>query len=371
MYRKRVLRWSETFIAAQARSVPRYSVTLAGVSRHSTGEHLLQGLRVETLSDGGPLGRLGGWAFGSLGWIPGSWRRRLLTPSPSLMHAHFGTEASAAGALARALSIPLVISYHGMDITGPARSEREAQRRRRGFAAAAKVIAVSHFVADALRRAGCPEGKIAQLYIGVDTARFCPQPARRVVDSVLFVGRLQRKKGAHVLIRAMGVVRAEFPSAELRIVGGGPDRAALESLAAEMRVPVQFLGVRSPDEVRDEMQRATVLCGPSLPDASGSQEALGMAFVEAQSCGCPTIVTNTGGAAETVADGETGFVVPAGDVDALATRIRDILRAGAGAAAMGARGRDRVLRDFDLQRQSARLADLYDEVSDTSGDLRA
>lgn len=375
MYRKRVLRWSETFIAEQARALPRYTVTLAGVALHDTGEHLLQGLRVETLSHGGLFGKLSGWAFGSLGWVPRSWRQRLRTPSPSLIHAHFGTEAAPASALARALRIPLVITYHGMDITGPARNQREVQSRRRGFAAATRVVAVSRFVADALRRAGCPDEKIEQLYIGVDTTRFAPStnPAPRSSNTVLFVGRLQRMKGAHILIEAMATLREELPTLKstLRIVGDGPERPRLEALATELRCHVRFLGVLCPDDVRNEMQQATLLCGPSLTDASGSAEALGMAFVEAQACGCPVIVADTGGAAETVADGETGFVVPAGDVAALAARIRDVLQDATLAAAMGERGRARVLRYFDLHQQTARLAAVYDEVAAPSEVLLA
>lgn len=362
IFRKRILPWSETFIAAQSGAMTRYAPVLAGYARDAGGAAYLADRPVLLLEDHSWFPALEKLLLKSRGRVPRRWLRAIAATHPAIVHAHFGSGAQPAAAIARALGVPLVVTYHGMDITVASRTEAEADRRRAAFAAADRVIAVSHFIADAVRAAGCPPGKVVVHYIGVDTARFTPGTTPRSPHEVLFVGRLVAKKGVIHLLRAMAEARRSVPQAELVVAGDGPLRAELEATAAALGVPARFLGVQTPEQVRTLMQRAAVLAGPSIADARGNAEGLPITFLEAQACGLPLVVSTSGGTGEGVVHGETGFLFTPGDEAALAAHLRTVLGDPELRARLGAAARAHVERHFDLLRQTAALEALYDEV---------
>jgi len=297
-----------------------------------------------------------------LGIVPGAWRAAIAATRPALVHAYFGSGAIPAGHLARRLGVPLVVSYLGMDITVTPRSRAEVRRRHRAFAMADQVLCVSEFLAQKLREAGCPPEKIQVHYTGVDTTTFVPSGEPPVPDQVLFVGRLAAKKGVIHLLRAMVTVQRQVPNAECVIAGDGDLRAELEAAATQLGVRARFLGVQTPAQVNTLMQRATVLCGPSVVDARGNAEGLPFTFLEAQACGCPVVVSTSGGTAEGVVDGETGYCVAPGDEAALADRLLRILTDPARRAQMSVAARAHMERAFNLRTQTAVLEGIYDAV---------
>jgi glycosyltransferase involved in cell wall biosynthesis len=137
--------------------------------------------------------------------------------------------------------------------------------------------------------------------------------ARATPEYVLFIGRLVPVKGAEFFIAAAG----RCPDQSFVIVGDGPERARLEHAASGMR-NVRFAGMVSYNEVSGYLARAKVLVIPSL------QEGQSNAAMEAMVRGIPVIASRVGGLPALVGDGETGFLVPPGDVAALTSRIRDV-----------------------------------------------
>jgi glycosyltransferase involved in cell wall biosynthesis len=272
---------------------------------------------------------------------------------------HFGSSVVPARLVARALDIPLVVTYHGMDITVRAGSG-ERTRRGESFAAATTVIAVSEYIARRVREAGCPPEKVVVHYIGVDTAYFSPGAEPRSDARVLFVGRLVAKKGAIHLVRAMVEVQRAIPEAELVVAGDGDLRAGLEQAASEAGVRATFLGVQTPEQVRLLMRGAAVVAGPSIVDARGNDEGLGMVFIEAQACGTPVVVSTSGGAGEGVVDGVTGLLFTSGDETALAQHLLTLLGDRATRARMGAAAREHVEKRFDLRTQTGVLEGIFD-----------
>lgn len=362
VFRKRILPWSETFIAAQAGSLVRYRPVLAGYHRVPGGAAYVQELPLVLLDEHSRIPGLEKLLLKQRGRVPRRWLRALAAERPTLLHAHFGSSALPARHLARALGIPLVLTYHGMDITVRPRSPSGVQGRLRAFAAADLVIAVSEFIADRVREAGCPPEKVVVHFIGVDTTRFTPGTGPRSPAQVLFVGRLVTKKGVVHLIRAMREVRRQIPAAELVIAGDGELRRALAQEAATLRVPARFLGVQTPAQVRELMRGAAVLAGPSIADERGNAEGLPMVFVEAQACGLPVVVSRSGGSAEGVVHGATGFVFEPGDEEALAGHLVSVLADPGLRARLGEAARAHAVLNFDLARQTARLEALYDQV---------
>lgn len=362
IYRVRLVYWSETFIAAQGNALERYRPVFVGLRHKAEGRAYLGDAPSVTLEDHALSYRLAKAALRAGGWITPRWRRALATYGPVVLHAHFGWESIDARALARALGIPLVVTFHGMDIAVQRNTRLERRQRAIAFRSAARIIAVSEFIASRLRAAGAPDDRIVVHHIGVDTERFSPGAAPRRSDEILFVGRLVEKKGLVHLLRAMPRIQAAEPGVELTIAGDGPLREELQKEAARLGVNARWLGVQQPESVRELMRRATVFCAPSVVGRDGNAEGLPMTIVEAQASGLPVVVSPSGGSAEGVVDGETGYVVEARDETALADRIIALLTDAGRRERFSRAARAWALREFDLRTQTRKLEAIYDEA---------
>jgi len=293
--------------------------------------------------------------------------------SLSLLHVHFGPDAVMAMPLAKKLNVPMLATFHGMDITRNKldllTSKRPTdlhyaihldalKRHGSGF------IAVSDFVKNLLLKAGFDHDRIRRIYIGVDTARFCPVPKISQQRYVLCVGRHTPKKGLATLFKAWARVADQFPDVKLLQIGAGPQTAELVQLIADLSITgrVELLGSKSSEDVRSYMQQADVFALPSQTAPNGDSEALGIVFNEASACGIPIVSTLHGGIPEAVLDGETGLLVPEGDDVALARALVTLLSNADLRAQMGKRGREFVLESFDIAKQTKILESFYGDA---------
>jgi glycosyltransferase involved in cell wall biosynthesis len=172
--------------------------------------------------------------------------------------------------------------------------------------------------------------RVAELPFGVDTDFFRPGISARErfsvpdeADIILFVGGLDRAhgfKGMPELLRAAATLK---PSTHVLIVGDGDMRAAYEALSAELglRQRTHFLGKVDQPTLRDAYQSADVFAFPSVNAA----ESFGLAALEAEACGVPVVASDLPGVRTVVRQGETGLLVPPGDVAALASALSTIL----------------------------------------------
>ena len=215
---------------------------------------------------------------------------------------------------------------------------------------------------------------------GVDPARFASNGAggkRRGCRRVLFVGRVSPEKGVHTLLGAFERVVAQRSGCSLEIVGPlvpaprefiaglcEPEvAAALEpcydgDYIADLRrraacCGAELAGPRPHETIPAAYRRADVLVNPSL------SEAFGMSLVEAMAAGRAVIATRVGGMPEIVEDGVTGVLVPPGDEVALADAIGRLVEDSAGAAAMGARGREVVEQRYTWEHVTERVLEVY------------
>lgn len=360
---------SETFIRAQAQALRRFSPVYAG-SRRVAGLELPEG-STYTINPGGPAGKIGEAVFKLFGKAPGL-IRQLQAFDPVLVHAHFGPDGLRALPLARQLGLPLIVTFHGSDATAvnPARNEVPFGHRR--YLAnksilqngASLFLAVSDFIRGKLLEQNFPPEKVIVHYIGVDTNLFLPVQVEPE-PIVLFVGRLSERKGPQYLIQAMASVQQEDQSVELVLIGEGPLRKELEQQAKISLKRYRFLGAQSPEVVREWMNRAAVFSAPSIRAESGGEEAFGMVFAEAQSMQKPVVAFASGGIVEAVQHEQTGLLAPEKDWRKLAEYLSLLLRNGHLRRQFGVAGRERVLRLFDLEKQTRVLETIYSRIAVT------
>lgn len=206
---------------------------------------------------------------------------------------------------------------------------------------------------------------------GVDSDAFKPDPAAREElraryglgdrPTILCLSRLVPRKGQDVLIEALPSIRARIDGAVLVIVGGGPYSDTLHRLATERGVAehVVFTGGVPADELAAHHTIADVFAMPCRTRGAGLDvEGLGIVFLEASATGVPVIAGDSGGAPETVVEGETGHVVDGRSVDAVADAVVRVLEDPDRAAAMGAAGRARVAEHWRWDTLAARLQHL-------------
>ena len=216
------------------------------------------------------------------------------------------------------------------------------------------LVAVAHAHRKYLsEKEGLPAGRIEVVYNGVDTARFRPGTARKGVRESLgiegaqtvitTVASLKPVKRIDVFLRAAARAMAARPGLRAVIVGDGPDRAALEALAAELGVDgrVAFAGIR--DDV-DEVLRAT-----DVFVLSSDSEAFPVSVLEAMSSAVPVVTTDAGSVRELVDDGRSGFIVPVADVNALSAAIATFADDRDRAGRFGAAGREIVESRFRIE----------------------
>src|SRR6266550_1131703 len=178
---------------------------------------------------------------------------------------------------------------------------------------------------------------------------------------VLFVGRLVERKGVAHLIEAMARLGHGDEGPRLEIVGAGPERPRLEALARRLGVAnrVAFRGKIAPDELQASYARAAVCVLPSVLDARGDTEGLGVVLLEAMNHATPVIASRVGGIPDIVEDGVSGLLVPPGDAAALAAAVRRLRDDPDLARRLGEGGRRRLREQFNWPAIVRRWLDLY------------
>lgn len=285
-----------------------------------------------------------------------------------LIHARFGLTGADLLDVKGELGLPMLTSFHGFDLpTHLASRRRYGERLQRLFAQGEAFTATSREMKRTMVRFGCPEEKIVVHHSGIDVRRFSFRPRTLPASgdvTVLSVGRLVEKKGTEYLIDAFHRVQERYPLARLRIAGDGPRADSLRERVMTLRLEekVAFLGEISHDRVVEEMQRADLFALACTTARNGDQEGIPNVLKEAMACGLPVVSTRHAGIPELVVDGESGFLVPERDADALADRLVQLIENSAGWGEMGRRGRETVVRSFDVAKQTAELESIYAAV---------
>lgn len=295
---------------------------------------------------------------------------------PKVVHAHFGLNGVLAAPFARRAGAPLVVTFHGHDVSGLFPQNRFTLRYGRYqlhadamLAQASLLLCASQELADLLAQRS-PESarKLVVHRLGIELARFAACAAVRPDGPlrVVMIGRMVEKKGMAYGISAFARLCAEQvgEGAELVIAGDGPLRASLEAQARALGLGdrVRFAGVVDAARVPELLASAHVLLAPSVVARDGDRESGVIVLKEAGAARLPAIGTRHGGIPEIIDDGVTGFLVPERDAAALADKLILLSSDRKLCEAMGAAAYAKIAREYDSAAQNARLEQHFASV---------
>jgi glycosyltransferase involved in cell wall biosynthesis len=314
----------------------------------------------------------GAWAAPALALA--LWRLRRSFPF-ELVHAH--NAVPAADAVRRAgLGVPLAVSVHGGDVlyTAP-RSESGRAAVTASLACASTVLANSQGIAELARRYGARDTRVVHLGSDLPDAR-----APRVLDlgqagarsgrrerraaTLVTVGHLVARKRHADVIRALAVLAERHPTLRYRVIGDGPERAALEALADRLEVAdrVEFRGQMAHQQALAAARECTLFAMPS------TEEAFGVAYIEAMAGGVPAIGCRGEPGPEEIAAAGDGFVlVPPGDIERLTQRIDELLSDPHRLREASLRARETVAAHFTWQRCGEQTLAAYRHALEVGG----
>jgi colanic acid/amylovoran biosynthesis glycosyltransferase len=195
--------------------------------------------------------------------------------------------------------------------------------------------------------------KMHVVHCGVDTDLFKPTVASNngAPFTILCVASLEPHKGHTYLIEACAELKRLGVDFRCLLVGEGDSRQMVEALIKKHDIGdrVELLGRQSRDDVIELMHQADVLTLQSIMTPSGMSEGIPVSLMEAMACGLPVIASNLRGIPELVEHGHTGLLVPYGDASALAKALMTIYLSPELARALGHRGREKIIHEFDLR----------------------
>jgi len=274
------------------------------------------------------------------------------------VHCHFaGLAARTCWWIRQFYDITFSFTGHANDLFCPEDYEISRQRL---MAAASRVVTVSNFTADYLRK-GYPRaaGKVWRVYNGLDLAPI--RDGKSAVEDepplLISVGRLIEKKGFEDLVRACGRLVREGLAFRCEIIGDGERRTRLEALIREHGVEevVALTGARDQKYVIERLHAARAFVLPCVTEADGGMDNLPTVIMEAMAAGLPCVSTRLAGVPEMVVDGRTGFLVDEGAVDDLAGRMRCLLVDAGMARRMGKEGLARAEALFSKEKTAKQL----------------
>jgi colanic acid/amylovoran biosynthesis glycosyltransferase len=280
------------------------------------------------------------------------------------VHAHFASHpAAAAFIIHRLVGIPYSFTAHGSDL------HRDRHMLREKVAEAAFVAAISEYNRELIvsECRGNHREKVKVVHCGVDTEVFRARSHETPFEKgenpfmILCVGTLHEVKGQPYLIEACRFLQERGHNFECHFVGDGPDRKALNELVeqAGLSGKVHFHGSLTREQIARLLMDADVLTAPSVPTRDGRREGIPVVLMEAMGSGVPVIASDLSGIPELVNDQLTGLLVRPRDARSIADALERFIQNPGVRRSLGKAGRAKVVAEFDLNKNAAKLAQYF------------
>lgn len=246
--------------------------------------------------------------------------------------------------------IPLLVYFHGFDATRGDILRQYQLKYKELFEFASSIFVVSEPMRQLLLSWGASESKLVLNPCGADLSMFGYLLRDATQQTILSVGRFAATKRPDLVIKAFARVLKDVPKAQLRMAGAGEMLKECKALVNKFGLnnQVHFIGVITPEQVVHEMHEANVFVQHSMTTSDGETEGAPVAIMEAGATGLPVVSTLHAGIPEIVEHGKTGYLVPEGDVDAMASCMIKLLQDSVLAQQMGIAASQRIAAHFSL-----------------------
>lgn len=282
--------------------------------------------------------------------------------NPQVIHAHFGRGGALVLPLAQKLGLPLYVTYHGGDATKYTHQKSRIiptiyQRRLKNLQSYANgFLCVSKFIAQRLADQGFPRHKLITHYIGINCKNIIKPTIKN--GPMLFVGRLTKKKGVDLLLKAIRKLQEKKgPLPSLYIAGSGSQEESLKKLANGLKT-IKFIGWQNHIALQKIMKDAQAVVVPSQEADDGDCEGLPTVILEAIRAGTVVIATNHAGIPEIIEDKVSGLLTPEGDINALADSLQYVMLNQKKIVSFVKTAQSRLIKDFNATKQSQRLQEI-------------
>jgi len=284
-----------------------------------------------------------------------------LSQTVDIIHGHW---LFPSGYIASQLQKPYVMTAYGIELFLTKNNVLLRRFLRPSVERADQIIAISKNTARRTREL-FPLAKTRIIPLGFSPLESKDLEEERSTNTILFVGRLVKRKGVDYLLRAIKHLEARIP-VDLMIVGDGPERKNLELLVHDLNLRnVTFYGFIPQSHLKPYYQRAAVFVLPAITDPTGDTEGLGVVQLEAMSCGVPVIASRVGGIPDTITDGKTGLLVEQKNSQQLAEAIEALLNDSELRSRLVNNATRVVKTEFSWERIAQRILREYEAIIDS------
>lgn len=270
--------------------------------------------------------------------------------------AEFGPTGAEVLKVCQAMQLPLIVNFHGADISVYDIIERYKEQYENFFKYSSKIIAVSKQMYNRLIDMRCPVEKLEYITYGPANSFFYITPTYNE-KAFLSVGRFVDKKAPYYTILAMKKVTQKHPDAKLYMVGDGPLLNACVNLVSYLKLDnnVIFLGVLNHEQLISYYTKVKAFVQHSVTAANGDMEGTPVAILEASAAGIPVISTKHAGIPDVIIDNNTGFLVEEHDVEGMAEKMIKLFDNPQLAETMGKAGRKNTFENYRMERHIDKL----------------
>lgn len=274
------------------------------------------------------------------------------------IHVHFASRSLSLGLMMGMLTdLPVSCTVHAFDIF-----TRSPGSLRMRLAKCKFIASISQFNVEYLRNTcGSSVADLCRIvHCGIDAEKFSSVSRQPEAGRIVCVCRLSEKKGLDIAIRACAQLRDNKVKFQFEIAGDGPQRRVLEELIERLNLAdhVKLLGARPNDRLTELFSRASVFLMPCVKTPDGDMDGIPVAMMEAMACEVPVVSTAISGIPELLEDGITGRLAPENNVDTLTQILQELLGDMDKIEQFGRAGRQRVLKDFSILENAAKLREL-------------
>ena len=311
----------------------------------------------------------------SKGYWPESLKQKVMhglnaysfTLKPDIIHSHSEIAGSRFLSLIKANGAPLVHTFHGQTPVGVPSISVEARQRYSKYAKA--IFVNTQFAKKQYEALGAQNDNFAIIPQGIELAQWPFKPSAPPTGDeplhLLTVGRIVAEKGHRYVIDALKLLTDSGINVQYHIVGRGPESEALEKQAKSLGIAdrVVFHGVLMGQALKQQYAKSHIFILPSLKgDGQIWEETQGVVVQEAQASGLLVIGADSGGIAESIVDGENGFVVQDRNYNAIADKVKELTHAPERWLYWQKNGRSWVAANYSLDATGKRFLDVYQDI---------